>query len=547
VADPAAQTFNFEGIPNATGPGARSDATAPGGLNFSGIPDARPAAPAGPDRSQGAANPDAPDEDVILSNVKSAGRMLRGAARGAISTVQGLAAPIRRATGMAPATPPPAETTTAGTIGRAGEQIGEFFIPAAAATKFAKTINAARRLQALGLTARAATLLGAIPEAVMQAGGAYGLTRAQGGEAPGRAAGIAGALPVVGAAAEVAVPAILASAKRGVEKVLSTGLTEKMLRKAPGQSATVVGDAASDALRGPLLRSWTKWESATGAARQRAGQTLETLLAGPAGDTALPKAGVLDALDDLANAKGLSTVPAGGVQPGAGTLHQQIVRAGGAQQVAKDPALLKSIQAIKAEINKYPGDYISARDWHFKKSLWDDTVYGSYTSGAVTPLHERLINANRKTALAAANGVRELFATQAAPTVAAADAVVSRAIRYNELVKEAAVQAEGASPTLLRQISKGAAGTLIGGGVGYEAGGVKGAIAGVIGGTLASQLNRVLSSPAWKLLPAASKRALADAVTSGQADRVRQIVAPLLTAATSGRSAAAAQTSPQTP
>lgn len=169
-----------------------------------------------PSPAAGPQKPQAVRAEQLLGEdhpVASAGLdVLTGVGRGAMGTVQTLASPIRKALGMAPAAPVPGESTLAGSIGKGTEQVGEFLIPEAVAGKYARLYNAASKLKAAGYGAQAARLIGAIPEAVMQAIGAYTTAKIQGDEAPGVAAGVSAALPMIGAGAAAVAPKIMRSA-----------------------------------------------------------------------------------------------------------------------------------------------------------------------------------------------------------------------------------------------------------------------------------------------------------------------------------------------
>ncbi len=538
------QSLNFDGIPAAgvRGAGAANPATsATSGLNFSGIPDAaartKPSGLTLPDMSQGAANPDAPDEDVIVSNLKSAGRMIRGAARGAISTVQGLTAPIRRAVGMEPATPVQPETTTAGTIGRTGEQVAEFLIPSGIASKYATVINAANKLRAAGLTARAATLLGSLPEAILQATGAYAWTRAQGGTAPGTAAAVAGAMPVVGAVADVAVPALLRSAKQGVARVLRPGLTPKEM-DAP-EAPRLLANAASEALDQGLAKTWNGWRSAAALERRGQGQALQSLLASPAGDQRLPMQPILDAVDDFvqSNAKHLIAIQKAGKSTGQ---LAEITR-----PTAQARTIVRLAREFRNGLRQY-GDTIEARQMVDLKRAWDTAVRTTKADAPLLNVGDRLVAVDKAMYNVAANSVREVLSSNT-PTIAAINKSTEQAIKLHQILKRAARSVSGVTTAqqITKEVVRSAPGVVFGAAAGYREKGVVGAlVGGVLGGVVENRLAAVLTSPGFKLAPAATKQALAEAIVSGRTDQILRIITPLLTgvASRSGATTPAAGT-----
>lgn len=529
---PAAATIDFGDIP-AADPAKVAKAT--GGIDFGDIPAAPPPnSVPGYDRS--ADNASGPGGDTLVENVKSLGRMARGAARGAVSTVQNIASPIRSALGMAPAEPPTAETTTAGTIGRGAEQVGEFFAGGELAGALSKVLKLGPALQARGMSALVAKFGQAAVDAALQGGAAGGVAAAQGDQHPGRAAVLGAAGPVVGAVGEAVAPSLAAGAKAGVGKLLQTGLRGAAADAT--EAPRMVAQAASTALDLGLQKSWSGWKQATMLARRGEGQKLEALLAGPAGSQLVDMQPVLDSLTNLVDTKATHVVQ------GAGT-------------VLYNKPLLGAVRELKQTLQKYGGNFIEARQLHDLKQLWDTAVFGGKEAGApVMPLADRLVAADRLSRKTATNAIRQVF-DSAAPAISDADEAVSRVIKLNQLVKKAAQAAEGGGgSTAARMVGRKTTQAAVGGIMGEEAGRHSGPSLGVgsIGGGLigaalgagvAGQIDRVIKSPGFRIAPAYLKQQLADAIVSGKADDVRRALGPLVSSIAAGAPAAgSSQNSP---
>lgn len=514
---PADPQIDFGDIPAAD---PAKVAKASGGLDFGDIASAPPPKDAVPGYDRTIDNASGPGGDTIVENVKSLGRMARGAARGAVSTVQGIAAPIRSALGMQPAEPPTAETTTAGSIGRGVEQAGEFYGGGELASALGKVVKLGGALRARGMSALVSKFGQAAVEAALQGGAAGGVAAAQGDEHPGRAAALGAAGPVVGVIGEAAAPALAAGAKKGVAKLLTTGLSKNAADAT--EAPQLVAKAASTALDLGLQKSWSGWKQATLLARRGEGQKLEQLLAGPAGSQLVDKQPVIDALDDLVAKKATHLVQ------GQGT-------------VLYNNPLISAARELKQTLQKYGGNFIEARQLHDLKSLWDTAVFGGKEAGApVMPLADRLVAADKLSRKTATNAIRAVFDSQS-PAISDADEAVSRVIKLNQLVKKAAIAADsGGGSTIGRAVGRKAAQAAVGGILGEEAGrrsghGLTGGIiGGLLGAGVASQIDRVIKSPMFLLAPAHLKQQLADAIVSGNAADVQRLLGPLLTGAAAG-------------
>jgi hypothetical protein len=452
--------------------------------------------------------------------------LAKGAARGAVSTVQTLASPIRKAFGMQPATKPAEETTTAGKIGRIGEQAAEFAITGNLAKDAAALVNIPKAAAKASAMVKLVSRYGrSAVESALQAAGAFGTAKLQGDAHPGRAAAVGAAGPVVGEVAEATAPALKTGATRGLEKLFGghTAATTPALEKDLSKAVPL-------ALEKGLPTSWRAWSRAATAGRRGAGEQLEKALAGSAGDELLPKKPVLDAVDDLLLRKGTHFVPPAGFKPGPGA----ITALRGAKAIVYNKAMRNVVKEIHKTLDEYPGDYLQARQMVNLKQMWDEVVFpvGESKQLAV-PLADRLRKADRLTKMTASNAVRTLL--DGTPTLGEIDATVSRHIKLDQVIKKAARVANTSVLTKSAQAVGTAVGTAVGGWVdgwvGAFAGGVTGSATGLI-------LKRAIASPLWRTLPAFTKNSLAEALVSGKADQVRQIVMPLLT-----RTAAGHQTS----
>lgn len=511
---PATQGLDLSGIPDAD-PAKMTQASS--GLDLSGIPDAPAAATA----------PEGALAQLQRESLAAVGRFGRGVVRQGVADVQRVAAPIRSALGMQPATPPPEETTTAGTLGRGAGQLAEFYGGGELASGLSKVLQLGPALKARGLSALVARFGQAAVDAALQGGAAAGVATAQGDQHPGRAAALGAAGPVAGAVGETVAPALAAGAKAGVGKVLQTGLRGAAADAT--EAPQLVAKAASTALDQGLSASWPGWKQATLLARRGKGQELEALLAGPAGSQLVDKTPVIDALDKLIDTQATHLVQ------GAGT-------------VVYNKPLLGAVREIKQTLQKYGGTFIEARQLHDLKSLWDTAVFGGKEAGApVMPLADRLVAADRLARKTATNAIRSVFDSEA-PSISDADEAVSRVIKLNQLVKKAAQAADtGGTSTVAstvgRKTSQAVVGTIVGEEAGRRSGTasgipgggvVGGAIGAAFGAGVASQIDRVLKSPGFKLAPAYLKQQLAEAVVSGKAAEVRRALGPLVTSMAAG-------------
>lgn len=504
------QTYNFDGIPDA--------ASKAGGLNFDGIADA---APTDSLRNRAAARVKKMQDRRGTPTSEPVSDALQGIGRGAISTVQGLASPIRKAFGMPPAIPPAAETTTAGKVGRAAEQVGEFFAPEAVAGKVAGVAKVGR----LARTAIKAGLTGA---------GTTAVAAAQGDKRPGVAGVIGAAGPVAELTAPAAYKLLRTGAKAGLAKVLgASSLAPEAITKAVQK---VVPVALDDGLK----PTWASWLKQRAAAKGKAGVALETALKGPLGSSLVPTKPVIDALDELANSAAQHVMKAEETLAGA-TPGKPIVGDVVSAKVVYNKRLMKTINELKGVLKQH-GDVVQARQLVDLKRSWDEFVY---KANEFPNTKKILVGLEARAKHTAANAIRGVL-DSAAPKIADLDKAYSLNVRLHDLVRKAATgeevgaavgsAARKASSALGRRAAVAGGGAVVGAGAGYErTHSVQGAvIGGLIGGVATRMLETALASPAWRLLPTATKSAIADAIANGQAVKVQRLVSPVLAKSAAG-------------
>jgi hypothetical protein len=446
---------------------------------------------------------------------------LEGVGRGAISTVQGLAKPIRKAFGMPPATPPEAETTTAGKVGRAAEQVGEFFAPDTIGGKVAKAVKGGRLVRA-GI------------HAGISAAGNYAVASAQGDTRPSAAA----ALGAAGPAAELTVPAVYkllrSGAKAGLAKVLGASSL------APDAINAAVQEVVPVALADGLKPTWGAWLKQRSLAKGKAGASLEKALEGPLGSSLVPTKPVIDALDELANKAAQHVMNAEETLAGA-TAGKPVAGDVVSGKVVYNKRLMKNINDLKSVLKNH-GDVVQARQLVDLKRSWDDFVY---KANEFPNKKKILLGLEARAKNAAANAVRGVLDSDV-PKIADLDKAYSLSVRLYDLVRKAATgeevgaavgsAAKKASTAMGRRAAIAGGGAVVGAGAGYErTHSIRGAVVGgLIGGVATRMLETALASPAWRLLPAATKTSIADAIANEKADLVRRLLTPVIAKTVAG-------------
>jgi hypothetical protein len=458
-------------------------------------------------------------------------KALEGFGNAALGTVQTLASPIRKLTGMAPATPPEAPTTTAGKIGAGVEQVGEFLVPEALAGEVAGLLKVAPKLRAAGFSNLVAKYGAKAVEGALKGAGAYATASHQGASTgtASVAGGLSAVSPVAGQVLSDAAPALKEAATTGMAKVLGAG--KNISSKGPALEKDIA-KAAPAALEMKLPTSWKDWATAAKMGRRAAGEALEDAKTGPAGSQLVDKQPVIDALDDLVANKASHYVPPKGFQPNA--VGQGAT--GGVQQVVFNKPLEDAATALKEVLQEYPGQYMQARQLHDIKKMWDTAVYtGGEANQLGFQLADRLKQVDKLAKLTATNAIRDSLMADA-PTIAALDQTVSQQIKLHQVIRQAAMARSaktGLMGKVLSTVGTRAAGATIGGIVGEREGGWTGAAAGaLLGGISGRMLKTAIESPLWPTMSPMLKSSLADAIASGNATKVQKALTPILAAMT---------------
>lgn len=435
---------------------------------------------------------------------------LMGAGRGAISTVQGLASPIRKFFGMQPAEPVPEETTTAGKVGRTAEQVGEFLIPEAGAEKVVSALPKMARVARAGV------------KAAVTGAGTGVLAAAQGDEHPGRAAALGATGPVVDLAAPAVWKLLRQGSKASLAKVLGASPT------APEAVNKAVAKVVPVALDEGLKPTWASWLKARKGAQNLSGKALEDALAGPLGDSVVPLKPVHEALEELKNSAAQHIMRAEETLKGAkGPVSGQVVN----KTAVYNKRLLKQIDALQTILKEH-GDVIQARQLVDLKRSWDDFVY----KAAEFPNTKKILTSLEARAKSSAANAARAVLDKETPTLTDLDKAYSLNTRLYELIRKAAKGEEvgeaaattgrRVSGALGRKAAVAATGATIGTALGYQQShSVTGSVVGgLVGGTSARMLQTAMASPAWRTLPAVTKQALADAIANGNAEQARKAI-----------------------
>lgn len=474
------------------------------------------------------------------------GRVVRGAARGAESTIQGLASPIRRAFGMPPAVPPPEEDTTAGALGRGAERAGEFFIPEALAGKLWGSARLAARARALFGAGKLADYAAPVVKGLTSGAGTAALTEAQGGT--GTQAGVAGAVaaasPVVGQAITALGPGLRTAAGRAVAKALGdSDIAKPEVRRA-------VASAVPVALDEGIQSTWAKWIRQTGASKEKIGQSIQHILSeeqtalnagrpveAALGNEPVSTRSLIDGLETYKQkvAQNVMNAQQTAAQVGGAAAGQQLASG----TITYNQRMVKVISEMQSTLAAH-GDVIPLRNVMRLKQDWDQYLpYIADGSGGLRGSAKLALRA--KAYKAGADLIRDELESNH-PTVDAIDKAYSAHARLYGLLYKAATGTE--MPDLVQQGTKLAVkagahgltgaigGALAGSGAATELGGqhqTRNTLAGtVIGAGVGALLQRSFDSPAWQTFPAAQKLALSRAIASGDVEKIRRIITPIL-------------------
>lgn len=413
------------------------------------------------------------------------GHAAAGAVRGAVSTVQTLAKPIRWATGMPPATPPPAETTWAGTIGRGAEQVGEMLIPA---TK----ITAARKLAALRLAPYLEPAIGRtaariVPQMAIEAAGQAGIAAVQGGD-PTTAAVLGGAIPVVGAATSRVTQAIPASLKEQAAKkvVQALGPTKERFK-------AMAEKLAPNILQRGLSGSRETLQEQAASKLSQVGGELDAILTQHAQQPITSTRPVLRALETAKDAF-RTTTAAGNV-------------------VAFEPRAIKQLdglQQVVADLGPNP----TVEQLVAVRRAWDKVVsqaggFEHRAAGAIGVPLKDISEAWAKRE--ATSAIRALLAAEV-PDLTAINKEWAFWKGLSDVLTQTLKRTQPHGISLSQILATGAA-TIAGAAAGSSHG-TEAAAAGAGLGLLAAQARAVVTSPRWRLMDARVRDQLADAIVS---------------------------------
>lgn len=453
---------------------------------------------------------------------------LQGIGQGAISTVQTLAKPIRKAFGMKPAEPPPEATTTAMKVGRVAEQVGEFALPEAVAGKLVGGSKLLLKAPALIKTGVKAALTGA---------GGYAVAKGQNDPHPL----VAGALTAAGPLLEfgpAAVKGLRSAAGRSLAKFFGESeLTPMAVRK-------TIQDMVPAALDAGIPASWESWIRQARTSAEATGQRLAETVKGPAGSAWTSVQPVRQALEEYADRMG--RIVKTHLSPAGVPIAKETVTVKNQAAVTVANNLIKRLD----DIEKVYEDRVPARVLHDMKGTWNRVAKWAKTPGATA--RDFVMTERAEAARTGAKAIADVL-DQKAPKISDLDQAYHVAKDLQHAITKAALEATGRSATAadalatkavsgvkrFRLIGAGAGATALGT-AGYRKEGVTGAVEGaLVGGLAGSMLERAIQSPAWQLRTPRMLTALADAIERGDTTKIKTLVLPFLAKAGAGSPAEA--------
>jgi hypothetical protein len=432
-----------------------------------------------------------PYRDPRALFAEQVGEAAKGAIRGAVSTVQTLAKPIRWAAGMAPATPPPAETTTAGTLGRGAEQLAEVLVPGARLGRMSEAVAAK-------VAPRVAPFIGEtaarfLPKAAVEAAGQAGIAAAQGGDP--RVAGALGAVtPAVGAAVEALPTSLKEAATKQVVQAL--GPTKERFK-------AIAERLAPKMLERGLRGSREALQAQAANTLSDVGDQLDTLLT-QRGPQVIQPQPILDAIETSKDA--FRTTNAAG------------------KVVEFEPRAIKQLSGLQQVLTDL-GPNATVEQLVAIRRAWDKVVSqaGGFEHRASGAIGVPLKDISEAWAKREATGaIRELLA-QEVPDLDAINKEWAFWKDLNDVLRQTMKRTQPQSPGLTRQIAE-MGGAAVGGAVGSTAG-PAGAAGGAALGKLAAMAQATIRSPQWRLASAQAKDRLAEAIIANDADKIAMALA----------------------
>ena len=402
--------------------------------------------------------------------------------------------------------------TTGEKIGGFAERTAEFALPGEAITAGRKSMQITAKLVAAGVTPAKARLLAAGAEGVGQALTAAGISTLHGDD-PESAAIIAGASPVVGTAISQMGPVIRRGAITRMARFMERGMKGDITPELQKNLA----QAASDFIDLPLKRTWRQMAAQTRGVRRGAAENLEVGLAGTLGDVPVPKAPVINELDNLVAESAQHLTPT----------------KGGIRTVTYNPDLVSAVDDLKEVLNEYP-DLIPARQLHDIKATWWEAIYPKREAAQpISSFREMLTSGQKEARARGAKAIAQVL-EQDAPEISALDEAMSHAAKLDQFTKRLAVKAR--TSTLASPTAKYAIGSA-GGAVGIGIGGLFGHpfIGANVGFATSRILLNAIESPRWRLIPIATRRSVANAIANGRSEEVRKLLTPIILANTAGQ------------
>lgn len=437
--------------------------------------------------------------------------------------------------------------------GAFGIETAEYAIPAGKITGTVKGASVFARLVKQGISARRAAMAAAAVEGVAQGATAAGVTSVAGREEAGTVGVLNALAPVATKAIELGAPVLRATAQKKLAQLLATGMEDKghgqlvdyALKTGVKTGEAVRGDvdnaikivraAASELLDLPVMASWGKWQTMLASRTESAKPLLGTALKSSLGDVEVPIRSLVSELETTINESASHFARlAKGAHAADPTVNLDM--AGGIAQKVYDQPLFKELTALKDELATYDNT-ITVRNLVDIKRVWDKTVYTLATAGKVNADPSTLISsAMKEAAFTGANAIRRVL-EESSPTISKLNDVVSHAIKLEDLVRKVAIAHPGMSEAMRNMATAvGAAGGLV---LGRETG-TSGYLGAVVGLSTARLVTKAMDSPLWHTMLPATRNRLAVAIQSGQADTVRKIVLPLVSATASQPSSAGA-------
>lgn len=424
---------------------------------------------------------------------------LRGAGKGALQSLSGVASVMSRVPGLGYMKPPPNLDTEARTpgeaVGKTVEQAAEFLIPGGAINRGAQAIRTA----ITGV--RAAPVLNVAGRAALEAGGAGLVRAAQTGGDPvetAKAAGTAGAVSGALGAVTAAAPALKESAKRSYSRVL--GATKERNKH--------LSDKAIPELieRGVMAGTRKGLKAKADATVADVGKQLGEAHAALPPSMSLPMEKVTGQIDDAAAAKfKIRDVNSSPI-------------ADSALRTVDD---LKSRILALSKVDPKTGERIVAyQDLRALRQQWDDIVSsgGGFAGADLT---------NKAAAQAhkiSANAIRDQL-NQATPDIAAINKEYSFWKNVQKVMGDTLKRTQSQAQPMGEQIARAA-----GAASGLATGGVHTA---VLQGEGLALFRKLTTSAAWGTTSAIIKDRLANLLASGNAKEATALMSKLAAAGVS--------------